>query len=399
MKIAVFHDLPSGGAKRSVFETLRRLARRHRVDIYTLNTSDHDFCDLRPYVHNYNVFEFQPLPLFRSPLGRLNQLQRWRNLSRFNLLAHQIASKIDQGDYDLIYVHPSMWVQAPLVLAHLRTASVYYIHEPLRSAYEPEIYRPYSNRGWRRKLDRLDPLIRLYRSRLIGLDRLNTHQASYILANSRFTAANIERIYGRSAQVTYLGVDNEIFRPLDSVAKENFVLSVGALHPLKGYDFLIEALGRIPISSRPPLRLIGNAEHERERSYLTALARQHNVELTIETMIDLRTLVYRYNQAALLLYAPVREPFGLVSLEAMACATPVVGVAEGGVCETVVDGVVGRLVDRDPDAFANAIVPLLENQRLRTEYGQQARRNVLEKWTWDASVARLEQYFHNLESH
>ena len=58
MRIAVYHELPSGGAKRALFETVRRLAERHIVDVFTVTGADHDFCDLRPFVHAYRLANF-----------------------------------------------------------------------------------------------------------------------------------------------------------------------------------------------------------------------------------------------------------------------------------------------------------------------------------------------------
>ena len=58
-------------------------------------------------------------------------------------------------------------------------------------------------------------------------------------------------------------------------------------------------------------------------------------------------LVILYNKAKLVVYTPYMEPFGLVPLEAMSCGTPVVGVNEGGVMETVLNGKTGILVERN----------------------------------------------------
>ncbi len=110
----------------------------------------------------------------------------------------------------------------------------------------------------------------------------------------------------------------------------------------------------------------------------------------IETMVDNETLVQRYNQAALLAYAPVREPFGLVTLEAMACGIPVVGVAEGGFQEAIVEGVTGFLTPRDPDVFAKRVNDLLSNPIQRKKMGHAGRDSVISNWTWEVAVQRIE---------
>jgi glycosyltransferase involved in cell wall biosynthesis len=86
------------------------------------------------------------------------------------------------------------------------------------------------------------------------------------------------------------------------------------------------------------------------------------------------------------------EPFGLVPLEAMACGTPVVGVQEGGVQESILHKHTGLLVDRDPVQFAAAVQNLLSNPALASEYGRNGREHVLRHWTWDQSVAALEDF-------
>ena len=120
------------------------------------------------------------------------------------------------------------------------------------------------------------------------------------------------------------------------------------------------------------------------------------ITLVVETMGDQDTLVKRYNEAQFIVYTPIREPFGLVPLEAMACGKPVIGVNEGGVCETVLDGVTGTLVERDIPSLAKIIQEYNENQELVFRLGRQARDFTLEKWTWDKSVNRLEEYFNSL---
>jgi glycosyltransferase involved in cell wall biosynthesis len=86
------------------------------------------------------------------------------------------------------------------------------------------------------------------------------------------------------------------------------------------------------------------------------------------------------------------EPFGLVPLEAMSCGTPVVGVREGGVQESIIHEHTGLLVKRDPEKFALAVQRLLSDKDLADEYGRNGREHVLKNWTWEQSVDSLEKY-------
>lgn len=97
-----------------------------------------------------------------------------------------------------------------------------------------------------------------------------------------------------------------------------------------------------------------------------------------------------YNRALMLAFVPVMEPFGLVALEAMACGTPVVGIREGGVRESVVDGRTGRLVDRIPDDVAGAIDALVQHDELRERYGAAAADYVRQEWSWSRCIDRYE---------
>jgi glycosyltransferase involved in cell wall biosynthesis len=396
MRIALYHNLPSGGAKRSVYEHVRGLSSRHTIDLYSLDSANHHYCDLRPFVEKCTIYSLGEYYDFKSPFGRLNQLQRWRRLVSLDALSKKIAADIDRRQYDVVYVHPCIWTQAPAILKYLKTPSVYFIHEPPRKYYEPEIPRPYIPHGLRKTIDRWDPFLKLFRSKLLSMDRQSSLSASHLLTNSYFTAGNIQRIYHRPAKVLYFGVDHELFRRIPGIEKGKFLLSVGAIQPHKGFDFLIEALGHIPGEIRPALHLVGNADDQFERDYLTQAARENGVELTIETQITDEGLVQKYNQAVLVGYSPVQEPFGFVPLEAMACETPVVGVAEGGVCETIIDGVTGRLVKRDPLEFAGVIQSLLRDPRTLQEMGRKGRERVFDSWTWENSVNNFETFLRSI---
>ena len=396
MRIAFYHNLGSGGAKRAIYEVITRLSTRHDIDLYSLSSADHEFCDIRPFVRNHYTFDFFPGKFYQSPYGRLNQYIRYLDLNRVDSLSKVIASEIDKRKYDLVYAHPCIFSQAPTLLRYVKTRSIYLVYESLRSIYETRIQRTYQKnkiKGW---VDHIDPLIYLYKKRLAYLDRVSLQNASELLSISQFTADNVLKNYGRKSKVNYLGVDTNVFRPIKCIDSHKYILSVGAIAPHKGFSIIIEALSVLPKNKRPELRIIGNVANHDEKKYLEQLAMDMEITLVVETMVDQDTLVKRYNEAQFIVYTPIREPFGLVPLEAMACGKPVIGVNEGGVCETVLDGVTGTLVERDIPSLAKIIQEYNENQELVFRLGRQARDFTLEKWTWDKSVNRLEEYFNSL---
>ena len=387
MRIAIFHNLPSGGAKRAVYEWTRRLAARHSVAEYCLGTADEAFYGLRPHVHAHEVYPFSPARLFDSPFGRVNQLQRWRDLGKLDRLSRRIAAEIDRSAPDVVFTHPCLVTAVPMVLRHLARPTVHYFHEPIGRAAP---WARVLSTSRRPRLDRLDPMLAMYRRRLGRVQADGVRAAGTLLANSAFTQRCMQEAYGRDIDVCPLGVDGEGFRPLP-VERERHVLSVGELSPRKGFLFLVEALAHLPRAERPALRLASNVVDPQERLRVERLAAERSVELQVLVGLDRDALAQEYNRAALCVYAPHNEPFGLVPLEAMACGTAVVGVSEAGVLESVVDGRTGSLAPRDPVVFASAVRHLLMNPDLAAEYGRRGREHVMAHWTWERSVAQVER--------
>jgi glycosyltransferase involved in cell wall biosynthesis len=390
MRIAVFHNLPSGGGKRSLFEWVSRMVNVHSVDVYSLSTADHAFCDIRPLVQKHRVYDFIPRRLFNSPLGRLNQLQRWRDLTHLDRLNRRIAEQINAGNYDVVFANTCLFTFIPPLLQYLIIPAAYYLHEPFGRGFIRQIERPYLTKNdWQKWLDRYDLMIRLYQNRLDVLQERSVHKTKRLLANSQFTLDSIRATYGVDVALCRYGVEVDSFRPLSGISRGNFVVSVGELSPRKGFDFIVESLGHISPERRPSLKLACNTIISEEREYVERLAGQYGVNLQILTRLGTDELRLLYNQARICIYAPVQEPFGLVPLEAMACGTPVIGVREGGVQESVIHEFTGLLVERDPHLFAAAIQRLLADSGLAETYGLNGREHVSRNWTWDQSAANL----------
>jgi glycosyltransferase involved in cell wall biosynthesis len=137
--------------------------------------------------------------------------------------------------------------------------------------------------------------------------------------------------------------------------------------------------------------LVSNYQDPQEHDYLVALASARQVHLSCLVNISEPELQSLYGRAGCVAYAPVREPFGLVALEAMAAAAPLVGVSEGGPAETIIPGETGVVAPREARAFGQALGSLLSNPEQATQLGLAARRHVCTTWTWERHMAQLEQ--------
>ena len=216
-----------------------------------------------------------------------------------------------------------------------------------------------------------------------------------LLANSYFSHENILRQYGKNAHVSYIGVDNKKFVPLN-LKRDNYVLSVGTCIPPKGYDFIIRSISNIPKDIRPELVIVGNSSDELWVEYLKDLAREGDVDLDILTMISDDELINLYNRAKMVVYAPYLEPFGYIPLEAMACGTPVVGVKEGGVRETVLHNKTGLLAQRDEKDFADAVIRLLEDDELWNRLSSTGIKYIESAWTLEKAGERLLEHIYRI---
>ena len=386
-RIAVVHNLPPGGAKRCLYELLRAMRGRYEIELFQLQSPYATFLPLEPFADRVHDV---PVPV-RPPGsgGVLRAAGDFRFYLQLQAAWRSIAAAVNAGGFDLAFIHHCRFTQSPLVVPRLRVPTVYFCQEPPRALYEPPIRRVGDDRaarhGWLRYLK--DTVVRRW-------DRANVAASTVIEVNSHYSSEVIYRTYGRDAVVCLLGVDPGTFHPL-RLARERMVLTVGSLSPTKSHDLVIAAAALLPEGRRPRVVLAGPVREEDavERDYLTRFARERGVGFDIVAFPDDRTLCELYNRATATIFVPRLEPFGFVALESQACGTPVVGIAEGGVRETVRDGVTGILCDRSADSCAAAMERLLDDPALVERLGRAGTEAARRDWTWTRTLASVERGF------
>lgn len=404
MKIAAFQNLGTSGAKVAFYNFLKHLRLRgHQIDLYAFDNffeKHFDFEKITNKIYRYSYHILGETIEAKTYFVKvyLNHFQKTVYFRYLRQRYQNIAHAIDKGKYDCAFVHNDQYTQAPYLLRYLKTPSVYYSHEPLREIYDEALQRfndtaapgtktfsqNLRSMPWRCGLAASNKLIK-------DADRGNILSAGYVLCNSQFTKASLRKAYGIEAEVCYPGVDVEYFHPLH-LPRENFVLCVGGIDVKKNHDFIIESLARIDKSRRPKFILVGPWTLKSYKQHLITLAKKLDVNFEIKELIAQEEILQLYNRAKLVVYTPIMEPLGLVPLEAMACGTPVVGVDEGGIKETVINGKTGILVKREAALCAQAIEKLYNDETLYNQFAREARHYVAKEWNWDRCTQRLEEF-------
>lgn len=356
MKIAIFHELHTGGGRKAVNEIARVLKKRHHVDLYLVDNKVHHGENI--FFHNIFFYQFIP-KIWRGNNWRVKLYKDSFELWQLYQLHKKIAEVIDKKQYDVVFIHPSQFTQAPFLLRMLKTKKIYYCEEQLRIVYDP--YFSLGKMNFLKKV--YEVTNRFIRKRI---DEVNIHHADVIVANSFYTQNRIEKAYSLKSIVRYLGVNQNIFSPMH-VKKDIDILYIGSRLAIDGFDLLQESLSII--KSKPVVY-----------THLTG-------ESKFFTDAQLCRL---YARSKIVVCLAINEPFGLIPLEAMACGVPVIAVNDGGYKETVVSDKTGYLVPRNPKKVAEKINHLLTDTKKRTAFSVNAREHVLKRWTWDIATQRLE---------
>lgn len=404
MKIAIWYNLKSGGAKRALFYFVRGLLERgHKLESWCPPTADQAFLPLNELIPEHVM----PFPK-KSKISISNTsgiISAYNNIineiKAMNGHCQQCAKEINQKGFDLLFAHPCSFFGVSPIARYVEIPKVIYLQEPYRVFYEALSRLPWEalppptgswlSPGYIRKFLRDLSEVQGFRVKLRE-ERLNAQAFDRILVNSFFTRESAMRAYCLNAKVCYMGVDTELFRPYGRL-RESFVIGVGPIIFSKGIDRAVRAIGAIDKSMRPNLVWVANSSSERYKKELEVLAASLGVNLIFKMRAG-NEIVDLLNRASVMIYTSRLEPFGLAVLEANACGVPVVGIAEGGIRESVRDGVNGILIDNDdPIALGKAILTLLNDTGLREKMSLAAREHVLKSWGWSRTIDSLEENF------
>jgi len=235
-----------------------------------------------------------------------------------------------------------------------RPLHICYIHTPMRYIWDrfddyfgPDKVGPLASHGFFQPLARL---LQIY-------DKETVDRVDLFVANSRFVADRVQRLYGRDAEILPPPVDVQSFAAVER-APEDWYLMVSALAPYKRVDHAIRAcamLGR-------ELKIVGSGPEEKT---LRLLARDVGAKVQFLGFVEGADLVECYRRARGLLFPGV-EDFGIVPVEAIATGCPVVAFRKGGVLDSMTDETAELYSEQTVEGLQEAIISF-ENRRFSVQ--------------------------------
>jgi glycosyltransferase involved in cell wall biosynthesis len=226
--------------------------------------------------------------------------------------------QLDLGSYDVVLSSSASIGKG--VLTRPDQLHIAYVHSPMRYAWDMQ-HEYLRDAGLARGARALFARWLLHKARL--WDSRTANAVDYFIANSRFIADRIWRVYRREADVIYPPVDVNAFALREQ--KDDFYLTASRLVPYKKVPAIVEAFRALPDRR---LVVVGDGGDMRRAKALAG----PNVEiLGYQSPPVLRDLMQRANAFVF----AAEEDFGIAPVEAQACGTPVIAFARGGALETI----------------------------------------------------------------
>ena len=259
------------------------------------------------------------------------------------------------------------------------------------------------------------------------IERTAYQNADGVIAVSASMKTDVQALYGvppERIRIIHNGIDLEQYRPRPDIRtlREHgidpdvpYVLFVGRITRQKGIVHLVNAIRYVNAGVQvvlcagapdtPEIAIEMADAVERARADST-----HPI-VWIREMLPKERTITLYTHAAIFVCPSVYEPFGIINLEAMACETPVVASAVGGIPEVVDHGATGLLVPvepvsatdvepADPDRFsralATAVNALLDDAGLRHSMARQSRARVEAHFSWTSIARQTAEFYADL---
>ncbi|KKL24883.1 hypothetical protein LCGC14_2410880 [marine sediment metagenome] len=312
MKTAIVHDwLVSVAGSEKVLKLMHEL---YPSDIYTL---------LKNPKNLKNSF-FEDKKIKTSFIQKMPFSKKL--YQKYLMLFPFAIEQFDLSEYDVIL--SSSHCVAKGVITRFDQLHICYCHTPMRYAWD--LYFQYLHESNLKKgiKARLAQMILHY---LRIWDVTSASRVDEFIANSKFIAKRIKKLYNKEAKVIYPPVDINFFEPC--YKKDDFYFTASRFVPYKKIDLIVEAFSKMPDKK---LVVIGDGPDMKKIK--SKVFKSKNIEILGYQEDE---ILKKYMKEAKAFVFAAIEDFGILPIEAMASATPVIALSKGGVKETLIEDKTG----------------------------------------------------------
>ncbi|MHA7059258.1 glycosyltransferase [Aquimarina sp. M1] len=225
--------------------------------------------------------------------------------------------QFDLRDYELIVSSSSCVAKG--VLTRQDQLHITYMHSPVRYAWD--LYHQYlTESGFQKGIKGVLAKYILHRLRIWDVSTAN--RPDFYIANSKYVAGRIKKVYNKEAQVIYPPVDTSAFEVSEEIS--DYYVTCSSMVPYKKVDLIVKAFAQI----KAKLIVIGDGPDYKKIKKLCS------DNILLKGYLDTKEKSEILKKAKAFVFA-AEEDFGIAPLEAQACGVPVIAYAKGGVLETI----------------------------------------------------------------
>ncbi|MBD2345490.1 glycosyltransferase [Anabaena subtropica] len=378
----ILHIIPSiasvrGGPSQAVIEAVKALTNAGiKAEIATTNDNGDDLLDVP--IGKLIDYKQVPVQFFRRFSPQVSSIREFAFSKELTIwLWHNVCK------YDLLHIHAIFSYPSTIAMAIARLQKVPYIVRPLGQLCEWSLQQSYYKK-------------QIY-LQLIEKANLNSSKSIHFTSEQEQQEASQLKLSSPSFVIPH-GIDVPNIMPnarqglrkyLNLPEDEPIILFLSRLHPKKGLDYLIPALGKLS-DYRFTFVLAGSGEanYEREiKSLLAANNIENRTQFTGFVQGEVKDLLLQ--GADLFALTSYSENFGVAVLEALSVGLPVLITPGVALAKMVTQQNIGYVAEFDIPAIAGCIQEALEHPLKVKQMGNHARKFISENYTWDCIASNL----------
>ena len=301
------------------------------------------------------------------------------------LFLNRIFKKMGE-EFDIVHIHSPL---SPLISTSLPVIAT--IHTPMLIDTKKRIDETKDIRA------RIEQLMGRYISFHIEMDLIERANTITTVAHSVAMELREYGLNSKDVEVIGNGVDEKVFTPIKNKVDEKYILYSGRLDYRKGLFDLIES-SKIICQVHPEISFVLTGkgiliEKLKRRVNESGLKKNFN----FVGFVSREKLIQLYQQATIYVLPSHYEGLPTVLLEAMACGCPIVATSVSGNLDVLTQGHDGILVPpKSPDKIAEAVLKLLDDEKMRNTLGINARNTIENRFTWSIISKKFLHFYNSL---